>query len=129
MRPLGRAAVPELRPVSINVLALNTTLYYAQSINISTAAIDIGLSSALFGVLTLLVVVAVGFLIRKGLSHTPVKILLLSTLTLYGSTAVFMASLAGHVASVHRLTAQAQAGLFNSDAYTQADLDAFEGDV
>ena len=40
---------PELRPVDINDLALNTTLYYAA--DLSYAALDIGLSSALFGAL------------------------------------------------------------------------------
>ena len=101
------------------------------------------------GILTFLVIVAVIFLLyspeflasdslgsdptpascsRKGLSHTPVKILLPSTLLLYGSTALFIAALAGHIASVDRLITQAQAGLF-SDAYTDADLDAFESDV
>ena len=46
-----------------------------------------------------------------------------------------MASLMGHVASINRLLAQAQAGLFfesESDAdgaYTDAALDAFEDDV
>ena len=52
-----------------------------------------------------------------------------STLLLYGSTALFMASLLGHVTSIDRLVARARAGLFSSDAYTDADLDAFEDDV
>ena len=39
-----------------------------------------------------------------------------------------MASLVGHVTSVNRLVAQARTGLF-SDAYTDADLDAFEDGV
>ncbi|PIL26784.1 hypothetical protein GSI_11120 [Ganoderma sinense ZZ0214-1] len=120
------AAASELRPVAINDLALNTTLYYAA--DLSYVALDIGLSCALFGVLTLLVIVAAIFLFRKGLGYRPVKILLPSTLLLYGSTALYMASLASHVGSVNRLAAQAQAGLF-SDAYTNADVDAFEADV
>ena len=45
---LVRAVAPELlRPVEINDLALNTTLYYAA--NLSFTALDIGLSSVLFG--------------------------------------------------------------------------------
>ena len=40
-------AAPELRAVDINDLALNTTLYYAA--DLSYTALDIGLSSALFG--------------------------------------------------------------------------------
>ena len=45
---LVRAVAPELlRPVEINDLALNTTLYYAA--DLSFTALDIGLSSALFG--------------------------------------------------------------------------------
>ena len=45
---LVRATAPELlRPVEINDLALNTTLYYAA--NLSFTALDIGLSSVLFG--------------------------------------------------------------------------------
>ena len=46
-----------------------------------------------------------------------------------------MASLMGHVASINRVLAQAQAGLFlesesDSDgAYTDAALDAFQADV
>ncbi|KAM5539188.1 hypothetical protein V8D89_007061 [Ganoderma adspersum] len=119
-------AAPELRPVDINDLALNTTLYYAA--DLSYVALDIGLSSALFGVLTLLIIVAVIFLIRKGLGYRPVKILLPSILLLYSSTALYMASLASHVASVDRLVAQAQVGLF-SGAYTEADVAAFEADV
>ena len=47
---------------------------------------------------------------------------------LYGSTALFMASLAGHITSVNRLVTQAQAGLF-SDAYTDEAIVTFEGDV
>ena len=46
--PLTRAAALELlRPVEINDLALNTTLYYAA--DLSFTALDIGLASALFG--------------------------------------------------------------------------------
>ena len=56
------------------------------------------------------------------------RVLLPSTLLLYGSTALYMASLAGHIASVNRLVSQAQAGLF-SDAYTEATVEAFERDV
>ena len=45
---LVRAAAPELlRSVDVNDLALNTTLYYAA--DLSYTALDIGLSSALFG--------------------------------------------------------------------------------
>ena len=45
---LVRATAPELlRPVEINDLALNTTLYYAA--DLSYTALHIGLSSALFG--------------------------------------------------------------------------------
>lgn len=74
---------------------------------------------------------------RKGFGYAPVPILLPSTLLLYGSTVLFMASLMGHVASINRLLAQAQAGLFfesqsesDSDgAYTDTALDAFEADV
>lgn len=77
--PLVRAVPPELRHVDINGLALNTTLYYAA--DLSHTALDISLSSALFGmsphtppqcvgfaaqiitgVLTLLVLVAITFL-------------------------------------------------------------------
>ena len=41
------AALELLRPVEINDLALNTTVYYAA--DLSFTALDIGLSSALFG--------------------------------------------------------------------------------
>ena len=102
----------------------------------------------MIGILTLLVIVAAIFLVyvldfhmspvltsyfsrlhsRKGLGYRPVKILLPSTLVLYGSTALYMASLASHVASVDRLVSQAQAGLF-SGAYTDANVAAFEADV
>ena len=100
------------------------------------------------GILTLLVIVAAIFLVyglmfpiphiltvdsfcprsRKGLGYRPVKILLPSTLLLYGSTVLYMASLASHVARVDRLVSQAQAGLF-SGAYTEADVTAFKADV
>ncbi|KAM5539183.1 hypothetical protein V8D89_007056 [Ganoderma adspersum] len=123
---LSRVAAQDPTPVDINGLALNTTLYYAA--DLSYVALDIGLSSALFGILTLLVIVAVIFLVRKGLSYRPVKILLPSTLLLYGSTALYMASLASHVASVNRLVAQAQSGLF-SDTFTTADIASYEADV
>ncbi|PIL23085.1 hypothetical protein GSI_14393 [Ganoderma sinense ZZ0214-1] len=117
----------EFRQVNdINDLALNDTLYYAA--DLSYVALDIGLSSFLFGVLTLLVILAVIFLIRKGLSHTPVRILLPSTLLLYGSTALYMAALASHGASVDNLTARARAGLF-SHAYTDADVVPFQTGV
>ena len=102
----------------------------------------------IIGILTLLVIVAAIFLMygltfhvlyflasdsfysrsRKGLGYRPVKILLPSTLMLYGSTALYMASLASHVASVDRLVSHAQAGLF-SGAYIEADVSAFEADV
>lgn len=42
-----RTTAPELRLVEINDLALNTTLYY--SADLSYTALDVGLSSALFG--------------------------------------------------------------------------------
>ena len=49
MMPLvrSRVAAPVLRPANINDLALNTTLFYAA--DLSYTALDIGLSSALFG--------------------------------------------------------------------------------
>ncbi|PIL30689.1 hypothetical protein GSI_07393 [Ganoderma sinense ZZ0214-1] len=126
--PLARAAALELlRPVEINDLALNTTLYYAA--DLSFTALDIGLSSALFGVLTLLVALAVMFLIRKGLYHTFVRILLPSTLLLYGSTILYTAALGSHIISIGRLVAQAQSGLFSGDAFTNAEVGAFESDV
>ncbi|KAM5542766.1 hypothetical protein V8D89_003727 [Ganoderma adspersum] len=124
---LVRATAPELlRPVEINDLALNTTLYYAA--DLSYTALDIGLSSALFGVLTFLVILAAVFLMRKGLSHTFVRILLSSTLLLHGSVALYMAALASHVVSVDRLVAQARAGLL-SETFTAAEVKAFESDV
>ena len=76
-----RAAAPELRPTSVNDLALTTVEYYAA--DLSYSALDVGLSSALFGafclsdrsstwsrlkansmlgVLTLLVIVTIVFL-------------------------------------------------------------------
>ncbi|KAM5542767.1 hypothetical protein V8D89_003728 [Ganoderma adspersum] len=125
--PLIRAAALELlRPVEINDLALNTTLYYAA--DLSFTALDIGLASALFGIVTLLVILAVMFLIRKGLYHTYVRILLPSALLLYGSTILYTASLASHIISINRLVTQAQSGLF-STAFTTANMDAFESDV
>lgn len=65
---------------------------------------------------------------RKGLDHTPVKIFLPSTLLLYASTTLYMASLAGHVSIIHRLVSQAHVGLF-SDAYTYTAVEAYERDV
>lgn len=46
---LTRGTAPELRPIVINDLALNTTLYYAS--DLSYVALDIGLAGALFGAL------------------------------------------------------------------------------
>ena len=75
---LTRVVASDLRPVDINDLALNTTIYYTS--DLSNIALDFGLSSALFGtyhidrdhstvrahqitgILTLLVIVAVIFL-------------------------------------------------------------------
>ena len=65
---------------------------------------------------------------RKGLDSRPVKILLSSTLLLYGSTAVYMTSLASHIASVNRLVTQAQSG-FLSDTFTAVDVASYEADV
>ncbi|KAM5539182.1 hypothetical protein V8D89_007055 [Ganoderma adspersum] len=45
MHPI-RVAAPELRPIVINDLALNTTLYYAS--DLSYVALDIGLAGSLF---------------------------------------------------------------------------------
>ena len=45
--PYTRVTALELRLVDVNGLALNTTLYYAA--DLSYAALDIGLASALFG--------------------------------------------------------------------------------
>lgn len=47
MMLIAIGAATELRPVNINGLALNTTLYYAA--DLSYLALDIGLSSTLFG--------------------------------------------------------------------------------
>ena len=47
---------------------------------------------------------------------------------LYGSSALYMAALASHVASVDRLVAQARAGLL-SEAFTTAEIEDFESDV
>ena len=88
--PLVRTAAPELlRLAAINDLALNTTLYYAA--DLSYTALDIGLSSALFGAssigpaklsthaitsgaLTLLVILAMVFLMY-GVSHCSYRII------------------------------------------------------
>ena len=81
--PLVRTAAPELlRITAVNDLALNTTLYYAA--DLSYTALNIGLSSALFGaspnipvellthvttgILTLLVILAMFFLMYD-ISH------------------------------------------------------------
>ena len=56
------------------------------------------------------------------------KILLPSTLLLYGSTALYMASLASYVTSVDHLVAQAQSGLL-SNAFTATDVASHEADV
>ncbi|TBU49525.1 hypothetical protein BD309DRAFT_909808 [Dichomitus squalens] len=109
----GNARV-ELRAVDTDALALNTSLYYAA--DFSYIALDIALSSALFGILTSLVAVAVTILIRRGLGHRPVKFLLAATLILYGSTTVYMASLASYVTSVHSLVLHATLGI-SSESY------------
>ena len=44
---LARTTAPALQSVNVNDLALNTTLFYAA--DLSYTALDIGLSSALFG--------------------------------------------------------------------------------
>ncbi|KAM5542746.1 hypothetical protein V8D89_003707 [Ganoderma adspersum] len=101
---LVRATAPELlRPVEINDLALNTTLYYAA--DLSYTAIDIGLSSALF--------------VLTPVSHLGARDYAIP---------LYMAALASHVVSVDRIVTKAQAGLF-SEAFTTADVKAFESDV
>ena len=65
---------------------------------------------------------------RKGLSHIFVKILLSSTLLLYGSGVLYMAALASHIVSVDRLVAQARASLL-SEAFTVTEVKVFESDV
>ncbi len=164
--PVASTTTLQLRQVDINDLALNDTLYYAA--DLSYMALDIGLSSALFGTYYIrwlkcevrssqcskrgpnvarnprgdlpYVQCHTHFsrpvfndkppylYRRKGLSHTPVRILLPSTLLLYGSTILYMAALASHITSVDELTTRAQAGLF-SQVYTEADVEAFQTGV
>ncbi|TBU33820.1 hypothetical protein BD309DRAFT_55444 [Dichomitus squalens] len=120
-------AALELRPAAnLNELALNTTEYYAA--DFPYAVLDVALSSVLFGVLTSLVFVALIFLTQRGLAHTAVRILLPSTLLLYGSTALYMAGLASYVVSVNRLVTKAQRNLF-SDSFSDADISAFQDDI
>ena len=67
---------------------------------------------------------------RKGVAHNYVKFLLLSISLLFGSTLLYMASLAAYIASVNSLVTQARAGLFSESAlYTDANLKNFQDDV
>ena len=165
--PPVRTTALKLQRVDINDLALNDMLYYVS--DLSYMAVDIGLSSVLFGAYqinhlgcrvlssqrddrgpnvpcnprgdfphvqsgqapsTFYMFIHKPLLLcrRKGLSYTAVRVLLPSTLLLYGSTALYMGALASHVTSVARLTAQARAGLL-SRAYTDAYFQEFQSDV
>lgn len=68
------------------------------------------------------------FVSKRGLGHPAARILLPSTLLLYGSTALYMASLTSYVVSINRLVSTAQQGLFSA-SFGDAEMTAFEHDV
>ncbi|KAM5533212.1 hypothetical protein V8D89_013168 [Ganoderma adspersum] len=115
-----------LRYVEVNSLALNVTQFYAA--DLPFVALDMGLSSVLFGILTALVLVAVYFLLRNGLQQTSVRVLLPSTLLLYTSTALWIAGKGWYIASAGRTVSAAQRGM-SSDTFISVDIDALSAQV
>ncbi|PIL36019.1 hypothetical protein GSI_01679 [Ganoderma sinense ZZ0214-1] len=115
-----------LRYVEVNSLALNVTQFYAA--DLPYVALEMGLSSVLFGILTALVLVAVYFLLRNGLRQTSVRVLLPSTLLLYTSTVLWIVAKGWYIGSVGKLVSAAQSGMF-SDAFTSANVDVLSSQV
>ncbi|KAI1795529.1 hypothetical protein LXA43DRAFT_724729 [Ganoderma leucocontextum] len=115
-----------LRYVEVNDLALNVTQFFAA--DLPYVALEMGLSSVLFGILTALVMVAVYFLFRNGLRQTSVRVLLPSTLLLYASTGLWMAAKGWYIGSVGKAVSAAQRGMF-SGAFTSTDVDALSSQV
>ncbi|KAM5540700.1 hypothetical protein V8D89_005731 [Ganoderma adspersum] len=113
-----------LQTMEVNDLALSVLQW--SSGNLAYTIIQIGLSSALFGILTSLVVVALFFLIRA--RPTALRILLPSTLLLYISTTLYMAAEIWHVSSIDAYVSGASRGLFSA-SYGPDGYDAFERDV
>ncbi|PIL36459.1 hypothetical protein GSI_00148 [Ganoderma sinense ZZ0214-1] len=120
MRPRRRS----LQSMEVNDLALSVLQW--SSGNLGYSIIQIGLSSALFGILTSLVVVALFFLIRT--RPAAMRILLPSTLLLYISTTLYMAAEIWHISSIDTYVSGASLGLFSA-SYGQDGYDAFARDV
>ena len=64
---------------------------------------------------------------RRGLCHKSVKLLLAATLLLYGSTTIYMASLANYLASVHRLVSRSN--LTMPSSFANDDIRTFKADI
>ena len=64
---------------------------------------------------------------RRGLCHKSVKLLLAATLLLYGSTTIYMASLANYLTSVHRLVSHSNITMPSS--YANDDIRTFKADI
>ncbi|KAI1792562.1 hypothetical protein LXA43DRAFT_887340 [Ganoderma leucocontextum] len=110
--------------MQVNDLALGVVQWSAG--NLMYSMLQIGLSSALFGILTSLVVVALFFTIRA--RPTAMRVLLPSTLLLYLSTALYMAAEIWHISSIDAYVSGANHGLFAA-SYGQEGHHIFERDV
>ncbi|TBU34327.1 hypothetical protein BD311DRAFT_747542 [Dichomitus squalens] len=113
------SVAPGRLSLEVNHGALNVTLFFAT--DLPYVALELGLSTVLFGILTTLFLVAVFFLAGNGLRRTSVRVLLLSTLLLYMSTTLWIATKGWYITSVGRAVSSARGGLY-SDADIGGDV-------
>ncbi|PIL30644.1 hypothetical protein GSI_07346 [Ganoderma sinense ZZ0214-1] len=108
----------------VNTLALDVLQNLA--LDVGGTMVEISLSSLSFGALTILSFTSVYFLICRGsAAPTNAKILILGTVVLYVSTAIYMAAFIWAWSNAHRLVSRANQGLFSPTYDGRGDLAAF----
>ncbi|TBU25785.1 hypothetical protein BD311DRAFT_763857 [Dichomitus squalens] len=109
----GDSAMPVISTPSINEFAFTVAVYFAGSGTQSD--IQLFVASVTYGFLTALVVAAIIFLARQGLSSRySVSLLLLSTLILYTSTTVYMCTLVWSRLGVGHLISEVTNGVVSA---------------
>ncbi|KAM5536547.1 hypothetical protein V8D89_009824 [Ganoderma adspersum] len=119
------SAIPHPDGIDVNRLALDTILNFA--FDACALILQFSLSSLLFGILTVISLSSVFLVLRRrSLADASIRIPLLSTIILYASTSMYMASLVWNWRSMIQIICGANEGIVSDSYDGDASLLAFE---
>ncbi|PIL36321.1 hypothetical protein GSI_00009 [Ganoderma sinense ZZ0214-1] len=120
----GNSTAPDFRSLEINTVALDIVQNHA--LYAGDVTVELSLASLSFGILTILSLTSIYFLSQGSLARTNARVLLLSTILLYLSTATYMAALIWNQSSSDRLVTRATNGLFSPSYDGRGDVAVFQ---